>query len=171
MDAPDPTNARKIARTLLKAQRLNSNRVPVESVARANGCVVKTAPLDDGLSGMAFIKDGVRAIVVNAKHHPNRQRFTIAHELGHHMLHMSLLNEGVHVDTVIYKRDAEAASGTDPYEIEANQFAAELLMPEKTIRRLIPPHLDLNDDDQLSHIARAIGVSTAALSFRIRNVF
>tara|TARA_B100000378_G_C18031236_1_gene407572 strand:+ start:1262 stop:1630 length:369 start_codon:yes stop_codon:yes gene_type:complete len=120
---------------------------------------------------MAFLKDGMRAIVVNSLHHPNRQRFTIAHELGHHQLHLPLLEKGVHVDKAIFRRDQSASKGVQPYEIEANHFAAELLMPKKLLMQHVRPDFDLQDDQKLGALAAMLGVSTAALSFRIQNVF
>lgn len=168
---PDRTKAEKAAQRLLAANPTDQMRVPVRSLARATGCIVKLTPLDDDLSGMAFIKDGARAIVVNSSHHPNRQRFTIAHELAHHQLHLPLLEQGVHVDKAIFRRDQNAASGTLSYEIEANRFAAELLMPKRIVKKIIPPDFDLQDEDRLREFASRFGVSTAALQYRIQNVF
>lgn len=167
----DRDSAEKAAQKLLRAFPLDDPRVPVRSIARANGCTLKLTPLDDDLSGMAFIKDSTRAIVVNSNHHPNRQRFTIAHELAHHQLHIPLLERGVHVDKAIFRRDQNSATGTVQYEIEANHFAAELLMPRKIIKKMIPRDFDLQDDIALSNLASRLGVSVAALGYRIQNVF
>ena len=169
--AVNRTSAAKAAQKLLSAHSSDVERVPVRAIARAAGCVVKLTPLDDDLSGMAFLKDGMRAIVVNSLHHPNRQRFTIAHELGHRQLHLPMLHEGVHVDKAIYRRDQHASKGVEPYEMEANHFAAELLMPKKVLLQHVGSDFDLQDDQKLAALAAVLGVSTAALSFRIQNVF
>lgn len=165
------TSAARAAEKLLLAHPSDELKKPVRSLARASGCVVKLTPLEDDLSGMAFIKDGLRAIVINANHHPNRQRFTIAHELAHHHLHIPMLETSVHVDKAIFRRNLRSSSGRYQKEIEANQFAAELLMPTATIRDLIPSHFDLQDEERLQKFATMLGVSATALNFRIQNVF
>lgn len=167
----DKQRAEKAAQRLLAFADVDTLPIPVEAIAHAAGCVVKYAVLDDDLSGMALHKDGIRAIIVNAAHHKNRQRFTIAHELGHHQLHFDLLEQGVHVDKAIFRRDQYSAAGVNKFEIEANHFAAELLMPKKQIRKIVSPSIDLQDDDQIGPLASKFGVSNSALSFRILNVF
>ena len=88
---------------------------------------------------MIYIKDGVPIIGVNSLHHPNRQRYTIAHELGHLELHRQLITSEVHVDKgfPVLMRDPKSATGTELHEIEANQFAAELLMPRTLIEQAL----------------------------------
>ncbi len=155
------------ARSLVAAHGVTSAPVPVDRIAKAMGISVRYAPLEDELSGMAFVKDGVRVIAVNALHHPNRQRFTIAHEMGHHVLHAPMLVAGVHVDKVIMRRDMLSATGTDDNEVEANTFASELLMPRDLISPVVEQFVDLNDEAQLTAVAKRFRVSTAALQFRL----
>ena len=57
--------------------------VRIERIAKVHGIRIRYEPLDDELSGMIFFKDNQAVIGVNAHHNPNRQRYTIAHELGH----------------------------------------------------------------------------------------
>ena len=131
---------------------------------------IRYAPLEGELSGMAFIKDSAKVIAVNALHHPNRQRFTIAHELGHHVLHRQALEKSVHVDKVILKRDILAAQGVDEFEIQANIFASELLMPQELIAAIVGTNVDLNDENRLMDIARRFKVSIAALQLRLASL-
>src|SRR6185312_11744791 len=100
-------------------------------IIKARGIVLQYAPLDEDLSGMAYVKDGVGIIGLNALHHPNRQRFSAAHELAHHELHADILSRAVHVDKgfQVLLRDDVSSLGIEPREIEANAFASELLMP------------------------------------------
>lgn len=155
------------ARSIILRQGIKSAPVPIDKIARTCGVTLQYAPFDDELSGMAFIKNGVPFIGVNSLHHPNRQRFTIAHELGHHILHKDLLGNSVHVDKVILKRDRISSSGVDLNEIEANAFAAEILMPTAWIETLISDGLDVADEVKVSDIARKFKVSVAALQFKI----
>lgn len=159
--------AGKQARAVLVKTGLTNPPIPVEEIARLHGILVKHLPLDDEMSGMSFIKDGVSVIVVNSGHHPNRQRFTIAHELGHHILHADYLRDNVHVDKVIF-RNSKSSDGTQIKEIEANAFAAELLMPASKLKQYV--HLDFNDEAMIAAIARVFRVSTAAMSIRLGNL-
>lgn len=160
--------AEQAARALLHRLDLDITPVPVEAVAKRLGIAVQLVPLDDHLSGMSFIKHGNSVIVVNAAHHPNRQRFTLAHELAHHVLHKVYLTENVHVDTAVLTRNERSSAGIDQKEVEANAFAAELLMPQSQMRRL--GKVDLNDDVRLSDLARNFKVSPSAMAIRLENL-
>ena len=142
--------AREQARALVEKLGLKAPPVPVEKLAKALGVRVEYNPFDDELSGMAFLRDGKPVIGVNANHHPNRQRFTIAHELGHILLHRPRLDAAVLIDKNknFIPRDAISAEGTDPVEVEANAFASELLMPVKLVRQVLSESTrDLHDDE------------------------
>ena len=159
---------RQRARDLLTAQQIGTLPVPIDRLAKNMNVTIRYAPLEDELSGMAFIKDGQRFIAVNALHHPNRQRFTMAHELAHHVLHRAILEQGIHVDKVILlRRDMLAASGSDDIEIQANTFASELLMPENLIVPILDQSFDFNDETRMTALARKFKVSLAALQYRI----
>ena len=102
---------------------------------------------------MIYMDRETPIIGVNSHHHVNRRRFTVAHELGHLILHRKALAGRVHVDRrfPVLMRDSAAASGLDPREIEANQFAAELLMPTPLLLAEIRRKKAFDiDDDHLS---------------------
>ena len=84
-------------------------------------------------------------IVLSRKGNPMRQRFSVAHELGHLLLH------------------PEPAPGSRVHEREANTFAAELLMPAAEIRDRLPTPVDIT---ALKDTADGYGVSVAALAYR-----
>jgi Zn-dependent peptidase ImmA (M78 family) len=160
--------AEQAARSLLQRMGVGSFPVPVEGIAKRLGVVVQVVPLDDHLSGMAFVKEGHSVIVVNASHHPNRQRFTLAHELAHHVLHKEYLAENVHVDTAVLTRNERSSAGIDSKEVQANAFAAELLMPQAQLRRL--GKVDVNDEVRMADLARRFKVSTSAMAVRLENL-
>ena len=169
MRPAEPDRARQAARALLAEAGIESVPVPVERLIKARGITLQFAPLGEDLSGMAYIRDGLRIIGVNALHHPNRQRFSAAHELGHHMLHAADLSAAVHVDR-IFNRDRISAEGTDPNEIEANAFAAELLMPDAHLAAQIgATGIDLDDDNAVDALARKFKVSPSAMRNRLSN--
>lgn len=64
---------------------------------------------------------------------PRRDRFTIAHELGHYFLHYLLPRRD---DEVRDEEERFARGGRNRAETEANVFAASLLMPETEFRRV-----------------------------------
>ncbi len=136
---------------------MKSAPVQVERIARAMKVRVQYAPLDGDLSGMVSIQDGVPIIGVNSLHHPNRQRFTLSHELGHLCLHRSVLEELVHVDKHILNRDALTEAGTDELEIEANAFASELLMPEALLTAALGVRsIAFEDDEFIASLSKEV---------------
>lgn len=114
------------------------------------------------------MKNTVPFVFINEKQSETRQRFTIAHELGHFVVHHS----DWHVDTgksiKIYNRDSKSSSGEHLEEIEANQFAAELLMPKENIDRFMSKQKITNfDEDSIEGLAKFLKVSLQALSIRL----
>lgn len=159
--------ARARAGQLLEEYGIERIPTPLTRIARKLGIQIDYTPLDDALSGMAFIKDGKKFVWVNSLHHPNRQRFTLSHEIGHHVLHGEMLANGVHVDKGILRRDATSAEGTAIEEIEANNFASELLMPEKLLRAIVDDGVNVEDEARMAALATKFQVSVAALQFRL----
>jgi len=170
---PKPENVSPAERAQQVLDRLGIKIIPtpVEKIAKALGAQIRFAPFDNELSGMIHIKDGVPIIGVNSLHHPNRQRFTIAHELGHLDLHSDMITSSVHVDKAFpaLMRDENSSTGTEKIEIEANQFASALLMPRALIDEALArrPQFDIEDEGPLEEMARTFRVSQQALLYRI----
>lgn len=165
------SNLAKEAEARAKAARWGFSSilpVPLEQIAKREGIKIELAPLDDELSGMSFVKNDIAVIILNLNHHPNRRRFTLAHEIGHHLLHKSYLSNNVHVDKIVLNRDVMSTQGIDVKEMQANAFAAELLMPESELRRY--RIVDLNDDASLNDLAKKLKVSVTALTYRLINL-
>lgn len=168
MEAVGATRARQSASEVLAKFGITKAPVPVEKVAKKLGATVRYSPFEDSLSGMITIRDGVPIIGVNALHHPNRQRFSIAHEIGHLVLHREFITNHVHVDkSFALHRDELSARGEDALEIDANAFAAELLVPREWLRQAVSRDVDLDDDAALALIARQFKVSRTALQHRL----
>jgi len=161
--------ARERAKALCKLNGVLSAPVPVERIAERLGAIIQYEPFDIELSGWSFVKDGVIMIGVNAAHNVERQRFTVAHEVGHLELHRARLEAEVHVDKGTLRHEIGAAETADPMEMEANAFAAEFLMPAEFLKKTIAGRtLDLEDDALFGDIARRFKVTTAALRFRLQ---
>lgn len=169
----DKNSAREAARRILQEHNVKRAPVQIERIIKNMGIVLDYAPLDEELSGMAFVKDGVSIIGLNALHHPNRQRFSAAHELAHHILHEPKLHEEVHVSKGlrVLRRDPTSSKGTDPIEIEANTFASELLMPEEYLLEACGEEgLDMDDEVQVERLAKKFRVSVAAVKYRLASL-
>jgi Zn-dependent peptidase ImmA (M78 family) len=154
---------------LLRSNRVTKPPVRVDAIARNLGALIKYEPFDDGISGV-FYRDNRNVVIgVNSLHHPNRQRFTIAHEIGHLVLH----GLDVHVDKGyrMILRDSKSSQAVDPMEIDANRFAAALLMPADLVRHDVRKYIhDVEDDAELKQLAKRFQVSTQAMAFRLANL-
>jgi len=163
--------AREAALELISRHGIKAAPVSIERIAKSLGIRLEYAPLDAELSGLACVKDGVPIVGVNTLHAPNRQRFTIAHEIGHLQLHRTELEGSVHVDRGSLRRDALAAAGVDAKEIEANRFAAELLMPAEFLKAALGDRsIDIEDDEAVAALAKRFRVSEAAMRFRLSSL-
>ncbi len=132
--------------------------LPVDplAIARAMGIRVERSALDH--SGHYSFNNGEPLIQFNGDEPVVRQRFTLAHEIGHH----------VHGDLDAPRDTSEQfnAKARDPREVAANRFAAALLMPEALVRHMV---LEQRVTD-LFALAKAFGVSTAAMEFRLKHI-
>jgi Zn-dependent peptidase ImmA (M78 family) len=158
---------RQEAETLLRQAEVIRPPVPVEKIARLLEIrVVHSLLKDSDVSGFYFRQQDQRVIGINASHPRTRQRFTVAHELGHAILNS---HDDLHVDRSFKLRDTLSSKGVDSLEIEANAFAAELLMPQQMLVDSLRKRggLDLDDLRAVQGLAKEFDVSTQALIIRI----
>ncbi|MGZ2438169.1 ImmA/IrrE family metallo-endopeptidase [Sinorhizobium medicae] len=145
-------DARKIAQqNLLKMKPLD-----VFGLAAALGLQVVSRPLEQNTSGYLKKEGESWMLGVNSLHHPNRQRFTAAHEIGHYMLHR---DHSSFVDGLLFRREAQY----NQREREANLFASLLLMPEVEIKQALKFY-------DVPTVANMFGVSQQATQYRIDNL-
>ena len=144
--------------------------VDVERVAAHLGLEIHKRPLEDEYSGFLAVKE--KAIVVNSAHPPARQRFTIAHEIGHHQLHRRKAGASVFIDQTVYFRSAQFRGEERAREREANHFAAELLMPEGLLAEYLDerPMNPSAYSRELRELADEFDVSKQAMDFRLRDL-
>ncbi len=127
--------AEATAAGVLRDQHVNGLWVDPMAIAVAKGILIEAKPDSAaGVSGM-LVKVGDDFGIMYATHIPSRgfQRFSVAHELGHYFMsgHSdALLENGFHVSHAGFM-------SADPYEQEADFFAAALLMPERAFRLAI----------------------------------
>lgn len=154
---------------LRKLHGLTSIPVDPVALARAEGIQVFNAKFsDDGLSGVIARRGTNVSILVNQSDSANRKRFTIAHELGHHFLHL-MSHDGDYVDGQIdLFRDDDAATANNASlraaEVQANIFASALLMPQDAVLEAYKQNANVET------LAQWFNVSTEAMGYRLRRL-
>lgn len=143
--------------------------VPINPVilAQRAGIKVNNAKFsEDNLSGMIAKRGDLEIILVNSDDPPRRKRFTIAHELGHHFLHLKS-GDGQFVDGEADLFREMPSDSNEPIsedrarEIQANAFAAALLMPEEHVRAVWA------ETGSIAEMADIFGVSEEAMGYRL----
>lgn len=142
--------------------------VDIERILKDEGITLKREPMEESVSGMLVVKPTETVVVVNSQHHHTRQRFTIAHEFGHYFLHAEGISSFIDQSEKVFRRDSVSACGTHTQEVQANWFAAELLMPKEYLEQKFDIRkIDLYDDYRLRLIASELKVSVQALTVRL----
>lgn len=137
--------------------------VDVIELATNEGIAVYKASFDsEHVCGMLRRENGKTSIYFNRNHPLTRQRYTIAHELGHHILHADT-SEFVDEELNLYRLsgDTDANPSKRRQEIQANLFGASLLMPKSLLVDAFKATSDV------AALARLFDVSEAAMGFRI----
>lgn len=150
-----------------------STTLPIDiiNIIRSEAIQIEERHLEDELSGLLIIHGNAKLIGVETSHSQVRKRFTLAHELGHYILHSN--DSKMFVDTAIFKRQSDGGYTTreERMEKEANNFAANILMPEIIVSREVKSfYRDLNDEENVAELAKKFGVSLPAMTFRLINL-
>lgn len=162
--AVSATTSAHAANELLEKARVDTPPVDVHGLCSRCGVLVLERPFPDALSGLVFAHEGGAVAGINSTHTDTRQRFSLAHELGHFLL-------GHHERSSDYEHrfHIDVSEGTPPgfdwrAERAANDFAADLLMP----RRLIAAEFEQSHD--ASKLADRFRVSEIAMGYRLVNL-
>jgi Zn-dependent peptidase ImmA (M78 family) len=119
-------------------------------------------PMESSVSGRIIRRLGGAAgfhIEINGAHPLARQRFTLAHEISHYLLHRELIGDGIE-DTALYRSRL-----SDDREIEANRLAAQILMPAQLVRDVYRAGLKF-----VAGLSAAFQVSDAAMRIRLKQL-
>lgn len=160
------------AHRLLQQHGVQRPPVPIEDLVSRLGIQLAAEPLDSEVSAMLYRKGGRALILVNKNHPPVRQRFSVAHELGHFLLHGGevFIDKRIRVDF----RDSKSSLGVSREEIQANRFAAELLMPEELlvaeVGKLRKRESDISANQLIAKLAKVFEVSRLAIQHRLTNL-
>ena len=133
--------------------------VPVDPImiAKRLGADVYASPSLDS-EGQLFFEDNKPIIVYRPSGNDGRDRFTIAHEVGHLVLNHGPSLRDTNMDNI-------GVTNFDVKERDANQFAAELLMPEEKIRSAINQGIT-----SFRPLCNHFGVSSSAMCIRLENL-
>ena len=131
--------------------------VPVGKICSTLGIEASYVPISDDISGRIYRANDAYFIEANLRHAQTRRRFTVAHELGHYCLHKDFLD----YYGMILERSSRSIIIRDK-EIEADNFAAELLMP---VQHFIKKYNELKNVYSLSQY---FCVSESAIRTRLK---
>jgi len=157
---------------ILQGMKLNTLPVKIEDVAKKTGLTVSPFDFEDDISGVLVIQDGKGVIGYNQSESRVRRRFTIAHELGHFVLHRELssmfMDKGF--SAIFRSANSGLSEETQILEREANTFAAYILMPDRLLKEAIDNiDFDLGSEDEIKNLAKIFDVSSQAMYYRILN--
>lgn len=134
--------------------------VRVGALAKALGLKVVVAALPLNISGLIKPDGDGYVIKVNRFESKERQRFTIAHEIAHFLLHRDRIQAGV-VDSILYRSKLSSR-----LEAEANRLAADILMPIDQVRKTVQAHQGLTSDEMNILLSEQFEVSKQAMGIR-----
>lgn len=164
-----PNKAEKWAIEVLSKAEVDELPVPVEEIAIGLGADLQYETYDGDVSGMLYRYDHGSLIGVNSTHPRTRQRFTVAHEIGHLVMHPG---KPMFIDRFVRVNWRNGES--DQHEVQANAFAAELLMPRHFVQRELDKALtkrgNITASQLASELARPFEVSAEAMQWRLTNL-
>ena len=147
--------------------------VPIHLVAQRLNLAMEAGSFGRDVSGMLIIRGDRGAIGYNSAHARVRQRFTIAHEIAHFLLHAKSTGKPqLFLDRYLsFRRDANVSTSADRCEVEANKLGAALLMPGSLVQKEIENNdLNLDDGESIDFLAERFQVSAAAMANRLMNL-
>lgn len=152
-------NLHKIINELIYEYNLNTEEaIDIEDLIRRMNIRLVIADLPEGILGACKVEGLKRLIVVSSKvYNEEQKRFTLAHELGHILIH-----RGTHYFS---KEDFTTIYTNKQKEDEADRFAVELLLPSKTIRTIIKEN-DVNFE-LIKQVAQRYKMSLISTSIRV----
>ncbi|NOH84666.1 ImmA/IrrE family metallo-endopeptidase [Vibrio sp. 03-59-1] len=134
--------------------------IKIGALAKELGIIVKRSTLSPGISGVIKETDGVVVAKINRHDSPERQRFTLAHEIAHFLLHRNKIGDGIE-DTMLFR-----SSLSNTLEAEANRLAADLIMPFSLIDKIEFPE-ETRLEVKIEYVASLAELSIPALEVRL----
>lgn len=141
--------------------------IKLGAIAKEFGLIVKKSTLAANISGEIKEESGSIVIRVNRHDVKPRQRYTLAHEIAHFLLHRDLLKDGIS-DDVLYR-----SSLSNAVEAEANRLAADIVMPMNHVNDLVKEYSSIENikaERVYELVAQRLDVSVSALKFRLGKI-
>lgn len=145
-------------------QHLSETPVKLGALAKDLGLEVFRSSMKPGISGLIEPSDTAASgyrIKINRHESVERQRFTLAHEISHYLLHRDYIRNGV-IDNTMYR-----SSLSNKQEIEANKLASKIVMPDAAISELRRKHSGAGFDEMVHRMARDLRVSEPAMRIKL----
>lgn len=135
-----------------------NGKLDVEAFIRKNYPEISLIkkPLSSDVSGELKRTDGKWIMLVNTNHPYTRQRYTMSHELGHYVYHRH--DKEKFKDSLFFRKKGEK----DTLEYKADEFAANILMPETFVEKAVNKGITSIDT-----LADMFGVSGQAMEKRL----
>jgi Zn-dependent peptidase ImmA (M78 family) len=159
---------------ILNKHNIKQPPIEVEEIAKKLNFFVIRRPYSSGnkLAAMLIRDAGKVIIALNGSNDKEKQRFSIAHEIGHYFLHPG---ENLVVDRefVVNFRDSKSSIGKHIQEIEANRFASNLLIPEHFLIDDLRSYLmeETIDNNKISReLSKKYIVSPQTMNIRINSL-
>lgn len=141
----------------------NHSELPIKvgKIAKELGITVKRATLQAGISGEIRELNGQVITRINRHDVKERQRFTLAHEIAHFLIHRDLIGDGI-VDDILYRSVL-----SDELEQQANRLGADILMPWNLVKERLKLLEGKRIETKIETLAKEFEVSITAMQIRL----
>jgi Zn-dependent peptidase ImmA (M78 family) len=134
--------------------------IKVGAIAKELGLKVQSSTLKAGISGEIKETNGTVSIKISRHDSKERQRFTLAHEIAHFLLHKDEIKNGIE-DTALFR-----SALSNKLEVEANKLAADIVMPLALIHEISFPQ-ETRLEVKIEQIASIAELSIPAIEIRL----
>ena len=145
---------------------LSEYPVKLGAMAKRLGVKVLLSTLPRGTSGQIGQENGEFVIRINRHEAKHRQRFTLAHEIAHFLLHSEKIAEEGSWSENVLLRSGQPAN----VEYEANRLASDLVIPSGLLADATRKYSGPMTSEIIEDLARKFGVSTAAMEIKLQMI-
>jgi Zn-dependent peptidase ImmA (M78 family) len=160
---------RRVVKQLLRSAKIKTPPVDLRAVTSACGLGYEEVDyFPDDVDALIVSTDDGSVAVVNRRQSIVRRRFSLAHEIGHYVLHrdVAVLEVDVSIDVPPSGEDGGEVSAR---EREANLFAGDLLVPLDFLKKVFRPGMTAADVAQVFEVSES--VAAIAMSSHVRALF
>ena len=143
---------------------MSKKPVPLGELAKNLGLIVKLTSLKPGRSGLIEkLEDGLYKIKINRYEVRTRQRFTLAHEIAHYLLHQEIIDKSGKIqDNILYR-----SGQPEQVEFEANRLASEIILPTEHVKLDYEKMLGKRFDEIVEQLSSEWQVSDITMEIKL----